>query len=118
MIPVTRASSYLGKQVTVFIDRPMHSQHPKYDWAYPLNYGYVPGTLSPDGEELDAYVLGVTEPMQTFTGICIAVIHRLNDQDDKLVVVPEEKSGITNKEIQEATFFQEQYFQSEIFRAE
>ena len=51
-------------------------------------------SLSPDGEEFDAYILGVDKPLDQFEGICIAVIHRLNDKDDKLVVVPEQNTNI------------------------
>ena len=77
--------------VEVKIDRPMGSKHPKYGFIYPVNYGYVPNTISGDGEELDCYVLGVFEPLDKFKGKCIAVIHRINDNDDKLIIVPEEK---------------------------
>jgi inorganic pyrophosphatase len=80
-----------------------------------LNYGFIPGTISPDGEELDAYVIGVDVPIQTFTGKCIAVIHRTNDDDDKLVVVPDGVE-LSDDEIRKATDFQEQYFKSEIIR--
>lgn len=112
----TKPSDFLGKIVTVKIDRSLNSKHPKYDWLYPVNYGFVPDTLAPDGEELDAYILGIDEPLMSFTGMCIAVIHRMNDDDDKLIVVPEEKKGMTDDEIRSATHFQEQFFQSEILR--
>ena len=82
---------YLNKTVEVKMDRPMGSKHPKKGFIYPVNYGYIPNTVSGDGEELDAYVLGVHEPLDTFTGKVIAIIHRLNDDDDKLVVVPDGK---------------------------
>ena len=75
----------------------------------------MPNTLSGDGEELDAYVLGINEPLETFTGKCIAIIHRTNDNDDKLVVVPKNKT-FTNEEIKELTNFQEKYFTSIILR--
>ena len=75
----------------------------------------MPNTLSGDGEELDAYVLGINEPLETFTGNCIAIIHRTNDNDDKLVVVPKNKT-FTNEEIKELTNFQEKYFTSIILR--
>ncbi len=65
------------------MDRPMGSKHPIHRIVYPVNYGYVPGALSEDGEELDAFVLGVSKPIQKFKGVCIAVIHRTNDRDDK-----------------------------------
>ena len=78
---------YIGKKITVTIDRKMGSKHPKWGFIYPNNYGYIPNTISGDGEELDAYVLGVFEPVESFEGICIAVLHRLTDDDDKLILL-------------------------------
>lgn len=114
--PLTKATDFLGKTVTVKIDRPLNSKHPKYDWLYPINYGFIPNTSSPDGEELDAYVIGINEPVEDFTGTCIAVIHRTNDDDDKLVIVPKDKEAMTDDEIRSATHFQERFFTSEILR--
>ena len=104
---------YIGKVVTAKIDRPLGSKHPKNGFIYPINYGYIPNTISSDGEELDCYILGVFEPLEEFTGKCIAIIHRLNDQDDKLIIVPEEKK-YTKEQIIALTEFQEQYFKSKI----
>ena len=106
---------YLNKTLEIKIDRPMGSEHPKHVFIYPVNYGYVPNTVSDDGEELDAYVLGIYEPLENFTGKCIAIIHRTNDNDDKLIIVPESKT-FTNEEIKVLTDFQEQYFKSIILR--
>lgn len=106
---------YLNKTLEIKIDRPMGSKHPKHGFIYPVNYGYVPNTVSDDGEELDAYVLGIYEPLENFTGKCIAIIHRANDNDDKLIIVPENKA-FTNEEIKVLTDFQEQYFKSTILR--
>ena len=106
---------YLGKKVTVKIDRPIGSKHPNYEMIYPTNYGYLPNTISGDGEELDAYVLGITEPIVEFTGECIAIIHRIHEDDDKLIVVQEGET-YTDEEIRELTNFQEKYFESEIVR--
>ena len=75
----------------------------------------MPDTLSPDGEELDAYVLGVDEPLESFEGICVAIVHRTNNNDDKLIVVPEGVE-LSDDEIRDATHFQEQYFESEIIK--
>ncbi len=108
------AKPYLGKEVDVIIDRPHGSKHPKHGFAYEANYGYIPDTKAPDGEELDAYVLGVEKPIESFKGKCIAIIHRLNDDDDKLVVVPKSLENISDEDIRKATHFQEQFFQSEI----
>jgi len=105
----TKSTEYLGKAVNIKIDRQLGSKHPKHDFVYELNYGFVPNTVAPDGEELDAYVLGVEEPVQTFTGRCIAIIHRTNDDDDKLIVVPEGKD-FSDEEIRALTHFQERFF--------
>lgn len=98
------------------IDRPLGSRHPEHGFIYPLNYGYVPGFHSGDGEELDAYVLGISVPLQSFEGRCIAVIRRLNDDDDKLVLAPGSET-YSDDEIHAAVSFQEQFFDSIILRS-
>ena len=110
------AEQYLGKEVSIIIDRPLGSKHPRHGFVYEVNYGYVPGTQSADGEELDAYYLGVSRALRTAEGRCIAVIHRLNDDDDKLVIVPETHLDLTDSEITKAVNFQEQWFDGEIRR--
>jgi len=112
----TLYTSYLGKIVQVTMDRPLGSNHPKHGFRYEVNYGFIPDTKAPDGEEIDAYVLGVDYPIESFEGKCIAVIHRLNDNDDKLVVISESNKEMTDDEIIKLTFFQEQYFRSIILR--
>ena len=107
---------YLNKTIEVTVDRPLGSKHPKHDFTYLVNYGYIPNTISDDGEELDCYILGIYKPIETFKGKCIAIIHRLNDNDDKLIIVPKNKS-FSNNEIRVLTDFQEQYFESEILRS-
>lgn len=114
---ITNSHDYLGKKVKVKMDRPLNTKHPKHGWVYKLNYGFIPDTLSPDGEELDAYVMCVDEPLDEFNGVCVAIIHRTNDDDDKLIVIPEDKLGVSDDEIRIATHFQEQFFKSEILRA-
>ena len=113
---ITKATDYLNKTVDVEMDRQLGAKHDKFGWAYELNYGFVPGTMSPDGEELDAYVIGVDEPMEKFTGTCVAVIHRINDDDDKLIVVTDDRKDITDEDIRKLTEFQEKFFESVIQR--
>ena len=108
-------NDYLGKNIKIKIDRPFGTKHPKHGFIYPLNYGYVPDTISGDGEELDAYLLGVFEPVEEFQGNCIAIIHRTNDNDDKLIIVPEGKE-YSDDAIDALTEFQEQYFEHVIIR--
>ena len=108
------SSQYIGNQVEVVIDRPLGSKHPKFGFVYPVNYGYIPGTKAADGGGLDVYVLGINEPLEVYQGQVIALIHRLNDNDDKLVVT--NGKNITDSDIKKLTNFQEQYFESVILR--
>ena len=100
----------IGNIVKVIVDRPLGSRHPKHaDIVYPVNYGYIEGIMAPDGEEQDAYVLGVGAPVKEFTGRVIAVIHRYDDVEEKWVVAPEGMS-FSEEEIERRVHFQEQYF--------
>ena len=107
-------ASIIGSIVTVTVDRPLGSFHPKHnDIFYPINYGYVEGVKAADGEWQDAYILGVNEPVKSFSGKVVAVIHRLDDVEDKWVVCHESVS-YSKKEIAEKTDFQEKFFKTEI----
>lgn len=104
----------IGTIVKVAVDRPLGSYHPKHkNLYYPINYGYIEGVIAPDGEEQDAYILGVDVPVKEFVGKIIAVIHRNNDVEEKWVVAPEDAS-FTVDEIMEQVRFQEQYFDIEV----
>lgn len=104
----------IGKIVKVTVDRPMGSRHPKHrDICYRVNYGYIKGIMSPDGEEQDAYILGVDYPVDEFTGRVIAVIHRYDDIEEKWVVAPVGKT-YSAEEIEAQVSFQERYFNYEI----
>lgn len=107
------AKNFLGKTLDVYVDRPLGSKHPKYKNIYPLNYGYIKEAKSADGEEMDAYILGVFEPVQKFNGKCIAIIHRLDDNEDKLVVAPKD-TKYTIAQIEALTEFQERFFKIKI----
>ena len=104
--------SYLGKNVEIGIDRPIGYAHKK-DIVYPINYGYIPGVLGGDQEELDVYLLGVDEPVTSYRARIIAIVHRENDVEDKLVALPEHMA-LTQAEITEAVHFQEKYYDSHI----
>lgn len=111
----TNAKDFLGKEVEVKIDRQLGTIHPKWDFVYESNYGFIPGTISPDGEELDAYLLGIDKPVQKGSGKVIAIIHRTNDDDDKLIISVGGKD-IPDEEIRKLTDFQERFFESVIIR--
>ena len=109
------AKRFVGKEVAVVVDRPLGSLHPVHNFLYTVNYGFIEGVKAPDGENLDAYYLGVREPLQKARGTCIAIAHRKNDDDDKLIVVSR-GTTMTDEEIMDAIHFQEQWFDTEIIR--
>ncbi|MCI5869864.1 MAG: inorganic pyrophosphatase [Dorea sp.] len=95
----------IGKSVTVIVDRPLGSYHPEHtDMYYPINYGYVEGIMAADGEEQDAYILGVDKAVNEFTGKIIAIVQRKEDVEEKWVVAPEDKI-YTKQEIWEQIYF-------------
>lgn len=110
-----QVKSYLGRVVDIGIDRPIGYVHKKekYDLVYKINYGYIPGVLGGDGEELDVYLLGVDTPVDNYTCEIIGIVHRHNDIEDKLVGAPQ-GTRFTKEEIEDAVRFQEQYYNSEI----
>ena len=103
--------SYLGKVVDIEIDRPIGYVHKKknYDLVYPINYGYIPGVLGGDDEELDVYLMGVDEPVEKCTCRIIGIVYRRNDVEDKLIAAPVDMR-FTAEEIAAAIHFQEQYY--------
>ena len=108
---------YLGKTVTVEIDRPIGTPHPKHpEIIYPINYGYIPNVFGGDGEELDVYILGIDERIEEgnrTTVKIIGIVYRKNDVEDKLVACPEGME-YTPEEIEKIIHFQEQYYDSHV----
>ena len=101
----------------IHVDRPMGFRHVKDNGIvldYPVNYGEILSIEGGDGEPQDVYILGVDRPISSFKGRIIAVIHRLDDNEDKWVTCP---SGVLLSEeaILSAVRFQEQYYHSEIY---
>lgn len=107
--------SFIGKNVSVVIDRPLGSKHPTFDMVYPVNYGYLPDTLARDGMEIDAYILGVDIPLKVFEGVVVAAVQRRDDVEDKLIVAA---AGTLWSEtaIWSAVEFQKNYFDAHIVR--
>ena len=107
--------TYLGKTVTVEIDRPIGCHHVTkgIHLDYTVNYGYLPGVSGGDGEEQDVYILGVSEPIEQFTGRIIGAVRRADDNEDKLIAAPEGMT-FTKEQIAEEIRFVAQYFDSTI----
>ncbi len=113
---INNEKSMVGRKVTVIIDRPMGSAHPNHpDLIYQVNYGYIPNLIAGDGEEQDAYVLGVDCPVESFEGMIVAIIERKDDVENKFVVAPE-NSEFSDGEILKAVNFQEKYFKINVKR--
>lgn len=109
-----KEESMLGKVVMVTVDRPLGSYHPKHkDIYYLINYGYVEGIMAPDGEEQDAYILGIDVPVDVFMGKIIAIVYRKDDVEEKWVVCPEHMT-YSEEEIRKQIDFCEKYFDSYI----
>lgn len=110
-----QVKSYLGKTVTIKIDRPIGYVHRKknYTLTYPINYGYIPGVIGGDGEELDVYLMGVNTPVSEYTARIIGIVHRHNDVEDKLIAAPDGMI-FCEDEIAEAIHFQEQYYETHV----
>ena len=104
---------YLNKEVLVKVDRKLGEKHPNFDYIYPVNYDYIPNTLSEDGEEIDVYILGIFYPVDEFKGICKAVICRYDDNENKLIVVPRDKS-YSVEQVEALIEFQEKFFKHKI----
>lgn len=112
---MSNLKKYLGKVLKVKIDRPLWTRHPEYGFIYPINYWYIPNTISWDWQEIDAYILGIYNPVNEFEWKCIAIIKRLNDNEDKLIIAPENFS-FTNQQIISLTEFQEKFFDIKLIR--
>jgi inorganic pyrophosphatase len=103
---------WLGREITVVIDRPAGSKHETHDLRYPINYGFVPNTVSGDGEPVDVYVLGTGAPLEVCFAKVVAVVVRSNDVEDKLVAAV---AGTWSAEaVTEAIAFQERFFDSRV----
>ncbi|MDO5089313.1 MAG: inorganic diphosphatase [Leptotrichiaceae bacterium] len=112
-VDMNKYQFYLGKEIKVKVDRPLGNRHPEYGFIYTLNYGYIPETVSEDGEEIDVYILGVFEPVEEFTGVCRAVVHRYDDEENKLIVTPENKEYDVSQ-MEALVEFQERFFKYKI----
>lgn len=103
-------TSLLGRTVTLTVDRPLGTAHPRHpDLIYPVNYGFLPDVTGGDGEAQDVYILGVDAPVERFTGVVIAIVHRADDVEDKLVAAPAGMT-FTVAQIEQAVRFQERFF--------
>ena len=106
----------LGKEVKVYIDRQLGSTHPKHkNIIYPVNYGYIKEIKALDNDYQDVYLIGIDYPVETYNGKVYAIVERENDNEDKLIVVTDDKD-YSIEEIKEKIDFQEKYFKYKIVK--
>ena len=88
----------------IVIDRPKGSAHPRYDDViYPLDYGYLEGTTSGDGDGIDVWMGSVTgEKRIVAIGITVDTLKRdvevkilVNCTDDELQIIAQFHTGDT-----------------------
>ena len=86
-----RAMEALIAASEIVIDRPRGSRHPRHtDIIYPLDYGYLANTTSPDGEGIDVW-LGSGED-RTLRAMLLTVDLEKRDSEIKLLL------GLTDPE--------------------
>ena len=81
----------------VVIDRPRGSRHPRYpDILYPLDYGYLDGTASMDGDGIDVFV--GSHIQRTLDAIVCTLDLKKRDSEVKLLLgcTEQEKQTILN----------------------
>ena len=79
----------------VVIDRPRGTSHPRYpEFAYPLDYGYLAGTRSGDGEGVDVWI--GSQPQQGVTAVVCTVDLLQLDVEVKILL------GCTQQEARQA----------------
>ena len=89
------------------IDRPKGSCHPRYpSFVYPLDYGYLEGTTTIDGNGIDIWQ-GTAEHRKLTAIACTVDIHK-KDAEIKLII------GCTDEEIRIIEDFHNGPYQSAI----
>ncbi len=79
----------------VKIDRPKGSCHPRYpEHVYPLDYGYLDGTIAADGSGIDVWVGSL--PTREIAGVVCAVDTAKRDAEIKILLgcTPEEAAVV------------------------
>ncbi len=118
------AGKNIPDEINVIIEIPANSDPVKYEvdkdtgalmvdrfmataMFYPCNYGYIPNTLSEDGDPLDVLV---PTPYPLINGAVIKCrpvgVLKMEDEsgiDAKLIAVPVDKLSVIYREVQEAT---------------
>ena len=89
----------LIQNVSIAIDRPRHSAHPRYsELIYPLDYGYLENTTASDGGGIDIW-LGSIANTKILTGILCTFDKLKRDAEVKILL------GCTSNDMNEILNF-------------
>jgi inorganic pyrophosphatase len=123
------AGEHLPREFNVIVEIPMHGDPIKYEidkasgaifvdrfmstsMRYPCNYGYIPATLSEDGDPVDVLVVAPFQLQSGVVVVCRAVgllqMEDENGKDNKIVAVPIDKLTPLYKNIREASDLQDE----------
>ena len=73
------------EQSNIVIDRPKNSRHPNHpEYIYPVDYGYLEGTFSMDGEGIDLWLGSLPEQKLTALFVTVDLVKR--DSEIKLLI--------------------------------
>ena len=107
---------WLNQQVHVTVELPYGSYHPLYpDEEVTANKGYVDEKME-EGEVLPAYVVGINEPLDSFTGTVIGVVYRRGTDGYSLIVAKD--TAVSKEDVIRSIAFEEQYFDTQILWAD
>jgi len=85
----------LVAEAKLVIDRPAGSHHPRYpECIYPLDYGYLEGTMAPDGGGIDVWVGSLPERTVTAALTCVDLMKRDAEVKILLGCTPDEAQRI------------------------
>ncbi len=88
----------------IVIDRPKGSAHPRYpDFIYPVDYGYLKNTASPDGGGIDVWV--GTDPERKIDAVmCIVDLIKRDSEIKILIGCTEEEKALVYRTHNESEF--------------
>ena len=108
----------LGKTVTVIVDRPYGSLDLRSEGQLTVNCGYLEEKITmEDCEVREACIVGVKMPVETFTGVVIAMIYHEEDSHVHLVVA-RKGAVVDHDEVIQEIGMVEQYYHSRIVFAD
>ncbi|MGM9940698.1 MAG: GNAT family N-acetyltransferase [Bulleidia sp.] len=110
--------SLLGKTVQIIVDQPYGSLDLRTEGIRTCNVGYMKEEdVMEDREIIPAYVTGVHQPLETFTGVVIGLIYHKEDHLIRVIAAPHGMI-IDRKQVISEIGMMEQYYESRMIFAD